>query len=146
MKKLTVLWLLVAVQTAVFAQKSPVFSTTEGAIKGYDPVAYFTQKKPVKGQATLTHSWKGAVWHFSTEANRKAFVENPDKYAPAYGGYCAYGWSRGYGVKIEPEAWSIVNNKLYLNYDLDVRDDWNEKQAEYIQKANANYAKAFPKQ
>lgn len=142
---LLVLFFVLA-QTVVFAQKSPVFSTADGAIKGYDPVAYFTEKKPVKGKANLIYSWKGATWHFSTPENRAAFSQNPEKYAPAYGGYCAYGWSRGYGVKIEPEAWSIVNNKLYLNYDLDVRADWNEKQAEYIQKANQNYAKAFPKQ
>ena len=81
------------------------------------------------------------MWHFASEANREVFSKNPEKYAPQYGGWCAYGWSQGYPAKIDPQAWSIVADKLYLNYNLDVKKDWDKKQAQYINQANKNYAK-----
>lgn len=118
---------------------SPVYHTAEGAIKGYDPVAYFILKKPVKGKKEHAYEWGGQTWYFFTADTRKLFVAHPEKYAPQYGGYCAYGLSRGYKAKIEPEAWSIVDDKLYLNYDLGVQKDWNKKQAEYIEKADRNW-------
>lgn len=116
-----------------------IFQTSEGAIKGYDPVAYFTQSKPVKGKKEFSVSWQGATWYFSTAQNRDLFKSTPEKYAPQYGGFCAYGVSRNYKVKIEPEAWTIYEGKLYLNYDLDVSKDWNEDKPGYIKKANANW-------
>ena len=131
--------------TATMAQKdedSPVFSTKEGAIKGYDPVAYFTDGKPVKGQKAITFQYQGATWHFATQAHRDVFAQSPEKYAPVYGGWCAYGWAQGYPAKIEPEAWSIVDGKLYLNYDQSIQKKWSKKQVEYIQAANKNYRKA----
>ena len=121
-----------------------VFSTKDGAIKGYDPVAYFTQNKPVKGMPTISLEWQGATWHFASEENRQLFSENPEKYAPAYGGWCAYGWSQGYPAKVEPEAWTIVEGKLYLNYDQKVQRLWNEKQAVFIEAANKNFKKEHP--
>ncbi len=132
-----------------FSQQSrdaAVFSTKEGAIGGYDPVAYFSQGKPVKGQPNMAFEWNGATWHFASAENREVFAKNPQKYAPEYGGWCAYGWSRGYPAKTEPDAWSIVNGKLYLNYDQKVQHLWNEKQEEFIQKADQNYRKTHLKQ
>ena len=128
------------------AQKkdAPVYSTKAGAIGGYDPVAYFIENKPVKGQAALSYDWHGVTWHFASATHRDLFRQNPEKYAPQYGGWCAYGWSRGYPAKTEPDAWSIVGGRLYLNYNRDVRETWNEKQAEYILKADQNYAKSHP--
>jgi YHS domain-containing protein len=128
---------------STFAQSkdAPIFSTKAGAIKGYDPVAYFYQSKPVKGQDGITHTWNGATWHFSTTQNRELFAKNPEKYVPQYGGYCAYGWSQGYAVKTEPEAWSVVDGKLYLNYDMDIRNKWEKKRAEYIKLADVNWGK-----
>jgi YHS domain-containing protein len=129
----------------VQAQKDAVYSTKNGAIKGYDPVAYFTDGKPVKGLDSIALNWQGATWHFANSHHRELFIAEPEKYAPQFGGWCAYGWSKGYPAKIEPEAWSIVDNKLYLNYNLEVRDDWEKKRAEYIQKAEMSYQKVFKK-
>lgn len=118
-----------------------VFSTKAGAIRGYDPVAYFTDHKPVKGLDSLQTNWNGAVWHFASAENREKFKNAPEKYAPQYGGYCAYGWAKGYAVKTEADAWAIENGKLYLNYDLKVQRDWDKNRSGYILQADANYAK-----
>jgi hypothetical protein len=129
---------------SVFAQKggeSAIFSDKQGAIRGYDPVSYFIAGKPQSGLDSITFQWKDAVWHFSSVENKDTFAKTPEKYAPQYGGYCAYGWAQGYAVKIEPEAWAIVNEKLYLNYDLTVQRKWEKKRADYITKANTNWSK-----
>jgi YHS domain-containing protein len=140
MKRLSFLTGFVWLATTVsFAQKSEIFIKGDAAINGYDAVAYFTQSKPVKGSTQHSFSWKGASWLFSTKQNLEAFKANPEKYAPQYGGYCAYGLSRGYKAPTEADAWSIVNGKLYLNYNKEVRDIWNKDQAGYIQKADGNW-------
>ncbi len=133
--------------SGIFAQTETkaVYATKAGAIKGYDPVAYFTQNKPVKGAADITFEWNGATWHFASAEHRDLFKQSPEKYAPQYGGWCAYGWAQGYPAKIEPEAWSIVDGKLYLNYNLSVQTDWNKKQSVYIQTADKNWANAVKK-
>jgi len=123
----------------VDAQSSEVFTTAEGAIQGFDAVAYFRDSKAVKGSKEFTHLYAGASWHFTSAENLNAFKKEPEKYAPQFGGYCAYGMSRGYKAKTDPDAWTIVNDKLYLNYNLDVRKIWNEKQYEFIEKANQNW-------
>jgi hypothetical protein len=115
------------------------FATKEGAIKGHDPVTYFTKGKPEKGLKTISHLWEGATWYFSSEANKTLFTANPEKYAPQYGGYCAYGWAQGYAVKIEPDAWAIEGDKLYLNYNKSVQKDWDKDRSGYIKKADVNY-------
>ena len=134
-------WGLANTLSAQSKDDAPVFSTKNGAIDGYDPVAYFTEGKPVKGQATLTTTWKGAVWRFASALNRDQFQKNPEKYAPQYGGWCAYGWAQGYPAKTEPDAWEIVEGKLFLNYNLRVQKMWREKKQEYIVKANDNYGR-----
>src|SRR5262245_15678225 len=85
------------------------------ALKGYDPVAYFTENKPVKGLSEFAYEWMGAEWYFSSAANRELFMANPEKYAPQYGGYCAYAVSRGHTADISPNNWKIVEGRLYLN-------------------------------
>jgi YHS domain-containing protein len=120
-------------------QASQIFSKDEIAIQGYDVVAYFKESKPVKGTKGFSMKYGDATWYFSSPENLKTFQSSPEKFIPQYGGYCAYGMSRGYKAKTEPDAWTIVNGKLYLNYNLDVRNTWNEKQAENIQKANVNW-------
>lgn len=122
-------------------KEDKVFSTKEGAIKGYDPVSYFTVNKPQKGFKTISYIWQGATWYFSSEANKTLFTANPEKYAPQYGGYCAYGWAQGYAVKIEPDAWAIEGGKLYLNYNKNVQKDWDKDRLGYIKKADENYKK-----
>lgn len=128
---------------SAFAQKkqAEVFSNKSGAIKGYDPVAYFTDNQPVKGKIDVVFIWKNATWHFASEENKTKFEKNPEQYAPQYGGYCAYGLAKGYKVKIEPECWAIDNGKLYLNYDKKVQKDWDKDRKSYIEKANENWSK-----
>jgi len=106
------------------------------AIRGYDTVAYFTQGKPVKGSSEYSTEWMGATWQFATEEHLNTFVASPQTYAPQYGGYCAYGVSQGYLVKIEPEQWKIVDDKLYLNYDAEVQSKWIKDIPGYISKAD----------
>ena len=124
------------ISIAAIAQKSEVFSTSEGAIHGYDPVAYFKENKPVKGDKKYYLTWKSANWYFISQQNLDAFKANPGMYAPQYGGYCAYGLANGHKATTEPDAWLILNGKLYLNYNKDIQVKWKEKQAEYIQTAD----------
>ncbi len=144
MKPILLYTLALLVSSGINSQTTTkaVYSTKAGAIKGYDPVAYFTQNKPVKGKADVTYVWNEGTWHFSSLENRDLFKKNPEQYAPQYGGWCAYGWAQGYPAKIEPEAWSIVDGKLYLNYNFSIQGDWNKKQREYIKAANKNWEEA----
>jgi YHS domain-containing protein len=109
------------------------------ALKGYDPVAYFAEGKPVQGKPEITASHEGATYRFASAANRDAFAAAPGKYAPQYGGYCAYGMASGYKAPIEPDAWTIVEGKLYLNYNQSVRSRWSGDIPGYIRKADANW-------
>ncbi len=143
---LVFLWSFVAFAQQKTKAVDAVYSTKAGAIKGYDPVAYFTDSTAVPGKPDISLTWNGATWHFSTEEHRTLFQQNPEKYAPAYGGWCAYGWSQGYPAKTDPLAWTIVDGKLYLNYDKKVRSLWDEKRPEYIQKADSNWKQAAKKQ
>jgi len=124
-------------------RSSPVTSvnvTAEGvAIKGYDPVAYFTEQMPVKGSADFEYLWSGAKWRFATAEHRDLFKAYPEKYAPKYGGYCAYAVSKGKIVDIDPEAWTVFEHRLYLNVSKDVRSLWEKDREEYIRKADANW-------
>lgn len=130
---------LILVACSSAPNTAPVFATDEGAIQGYDPVGYFTQSQPVKGLKEFSFTHAGQIWYFASAENLEVFKSNPEKYAPQFGGYCAYGMSRGYKAKTEPDAWTIVNGKLYLNYNTDVRNVWNEKQSEFIEKASVNW-------
>lgn len=118
---------------------------TEVAIKGYDTVAYFKLNKPTPGSDAFVTTWKGAKWKFSSAENLQLFVASPEKYAPQYGGYCAYGVSKGYAVKIEPDQFAIVDGKLYLNYDADVSKKWNADRAGFIKKADSEFTQLFKK-
>ena len=109
------------------------------AIRGYDPVAYFAEQRPVQGSTRYTSSYLGSMFHFATAENRAAFQANPARFAPQYGGFCAYGMALGYKAKIEPDAFTIVEGKLYLNYDRSVRDRWSRDIAGHIKKADRNW-------
>jgi YHS domain-containing protein len=109
------------------------------AVSGYDVVSYF-DNQPTKGKPEFTASHENAIYQFASAQNRDKFVANPSKYTPQYGGWCAYGWSKGYPAKIDPQAWTIVDQKLYLNYDTSVKMDWDKDQQGYIKKADANWA------
>ncbi len=119
------------------ADKGPVNTDKNGvAIKGYDPVAYFSEGRPVKGRKEFSWEWNGATWRFNTPENRSLFQNNPEKYAPQYGGYCAYAMASGDLVDINPKAWKIVNGRLYLNYSPRVHKKWESDIPGYIEKAD----------
>lgn len=143
--RLASLLVVFSLSGAALAQQAPVYSDASGAIRGYDPVAYFTQGRPVKGSKDFTHRWKGAEWRFASAENRARFAAAPEKYAPQYGGYCAFGVAGGYAVKIEPDAWSVVDGKLYLNYDRGVQASWKKDVPGYIRKADANWPAVLAK-
>jgi YHS domain-containing protein len=109
------------------------------AIQGYDPVAYFTQDKAVKGSNNFRAEHEGAIYLFATAENLAAFTSDPQKYAPAYGGYCAFGLASGYKAEIEPDAFTITGGKLYLNYNEAVRDAWRKDIPGFVEKADANW-------
>ena len=114
-----------------------VFVDKGAAIRGYDPVAYFIDGKPVAGSPQFTQRWNGAEWRFASAANRDKFAAEPEKYAPQYGGFCAYGLSQGYKVKIEPDAFTVLDGKLYLNYDKGVQKQWLQDTQGYIVRADS---------
>ena len=109
------------------------------AIKGYDTVAYFTMGKAVKGKSKYEHKWQNARWRFSSNKHKEMFQENPDLYAPRFGGFCAGGISIGQKAPIDPKAWLIVDGKLYLNYDKKTREDLKASTKATIDKANKNW-------
>jgi len=111
------------------------------AIEGYDPVAYHTEGRPVKGDAAITRTWNGAVWRFADARNRDAFAADPERYAPAYGGYCAYGLAvAGKRFDVAIDTWQIVDGRLMLNKSAGVREKFDADRAEMIVKADANWA------
>jgi YHS domain-containing protein len=109
------------------------------AIRGIDTVAYFTQGKPVKGSDEFTTEWQGATWKFASQTHLDLFVATPEKYAPQYGGYCAYGVFKDNLVKIEPENWTIIDDKLYLNFNDKFQKKWEKDTQRYIKAADAKF-------
>lgn len=109
------------------------------AIYGYDTVAYFTQNEAVKGDKKIKTEWRGADWYFSSEANRDMFIADPEKYAPQYGGYCAYAMSDGRLVGVDVDAFTILDGKLYLNYSQSVMKEWRSNTVQFIEEADGHY-------
>ena len=124
-----------------FAKEKDVYTSFWGnkAVSGYDTVAYFTEGKPVKGDSKFTYKYKGANWLFSSAKNLELFKNDPEKYAPQYGGYCSWAVSQGYTASTDPEQWYIQDGKLYLNYDASVQKDWLKDKDNFIQLANKNW-------
>ena len=116
-----------------------VFSRGGAAIRGYDPVAYHLEQKPVKGDSAYQLEWKGYDWRFKSAANRDLFAADPEKYAPAYNGFCAYAVSEGYTASTVPEAWTIRNGRLFLNYSLSVRSTWLKDVDDRISAGDRNW-------
>lgn len=132
--------------TAARAEKPVNTTTFTGlAVRGYDPVAYFTESKPREGSSDFSFEWNGAKWRFVSQENLNLFKASPEKYAPQYGGYCAWAVSQGYTANIDPEAWKIVEGKLYLNYDKKVQAKWEKDIPGFIEKANKNWPEILKK-
>lgn len=136
--KRILLGLSLFISANLFAQDE-IYVKDSAAINGYDVVAYFKEGKPVKGSNDFTVIYKNVKWLFANRSNAETFKSAPEKYEPQYGGYCAYGCSQGHKAKTDPDAWTIVNGKLYLNYSLKVKDMWNKDQQGYIKKADTNW-------
>lgn len=109
------------------------------AVKGFDAVAYFTAQKAVEGNPQYSFIWNGAKWYFSSAENMEKFKSAPENYAPQFGGYCSFAVSKGYTADGDPNAWKIVDGKLYLNYNQKVREMWEAEQEQRIKDAEKNW-------
>lgn len=109
------------------------------ALGGHDPVAYHTEGRPVEGSSEHEVEWRGATWRFASAENRAKFEADPQRYAPAYGGYCAYAVAQGTTAPGDPEVWKIVDGTLYLNVNEAIADRWEKDIPGYIAKADANW-------
>jgi hypothetical protein len=109
------------------------------AVRGYDVVAYFIESKPVRGSAEFEHEWMGVKWRFASKENRDTFARSPEKFAPQFGGYCAWAVGHNYTADGDPEAWRIVDGKLYLNYNRSVQKQWEQDRAKWIEQGQRNW-------
>ncbi len=141
MRKLGLLLTIVLLAAPVLAQtKTLINLETDGlALKGFDPVAYFSENKPVKGKPEFKSVRHGATYYFASADNKARFDKEPEKYEPAFGGFCAYGVSRNKLVEIDPEAFQIMDGRLLLQYSKSIRNDFNKDPQGNLTKANANW-------
>jgi len=131
----------IAVAPTAHAEKAPVYTGlfNNVAVEGHDSVAYFTEGRPVKGERAFSTEYNGATFRFASQANLDTFLADPVKYAPQYGGYCAWAISQGYTAKGDADHWSIVDGKLYLNFNQSVQDTWEEDIPGFIALADSNW-------
>jgi len=139
MKRILISVVLSVIIVVTYGQRSEVFAPDGKAIKGYDPVAFFKASKAVPGADSLAYEYKGAKWLFSSRENLNLFKASPDQYAPQFGGYCAYGTAEGHKAPTQTDTWTIVDGKLYFNYNQKVKSLWVKDQPALIQKANVNW-------
>lgn len=130
---------------AVSAGQDQVYTSlfSKFAVGGYDPVAYFALGKPVEGSSEHTYEYKGATWRFSSAENLALFKKDPDRYAPQYGGYCAWAVAQGKTAKGDPLNWSIVDGKLYLNYNDEIQSRWEKDIPGFIEAGNRNWPRVL---
>ncbi|SQD78442.1 YHS domain-containing (seleno)protein [Moritella yayanosii] len=121
--------------------KDPIYTGyfSSKAVSGYDTVAYFTQSKAVKGLNKFSYAYQGEDWYFSSNQHLTLFKQDPEKYAPQYGGYCAYAVAKNDTASSDPEQWTIENDKLYLNYNADIKQQWLAEKTNFIIKADQNW-------
>jgi YHS domain-containing protein len=129
------------------AAKDPIYTGTFSslAVSGYDPVSYFTEGRPVEGVAAHETEWNGARWRFASAEHKALFEADPERFAPRFGGYCAWAVSQGYTASSDPLAWKIVNDRLYLNYNLEVQAMWEKDVPGNIVKADGHWPKVLEK-
>jgi len=129
----------------VSAADDPVYTGifSNKAVGGYDTVAYFTEKKPVKGSSKFKSEYKGAEFLFSSAENKALFDAEPDAYAPQYGGYCAWAVSQGYTASGDPKSWTVDNGKLYLNYNRKILDRWLKDVPGFVELGDSNWPKVL---
>lgn len=141
MKKLSLLLLAIGLALPVFAQTKTLLNLdkTGVAIQAYDPVAFFTDSKPVKGKPEFLAQHGGAIYYFASKEHRDLFKKDPAKYEPVFGGFCAFGVSRNKLVEIDVDAFQIVDGRLLLQYSKGVRDDFNKDTKGNLTKAESNW-------
>jgi YHS domain-containing protein len=141
MRKLALLLLSLSLSIPLFAQAKSVLNVDKHdlAIQGYDPVAYFTDNKPVKGRSEFKSFFSGATYYFASADHKARFDKDPATYEPAFGGFCAFGVSRNKLVEIDPEAFQIVDGRLLLQYSKGVRADFNKDTQGNLTRAKANW-------
>lgn len=147
MKNLTLFVLTVTLALPALAQTQTLLNLDNSgvAIQGYDPVAFFTDGKPVKGTPEFSFKHAGATYLFASKENQELFEKAPAKYEPVFGGYCAYGVSRNKLVEIDVQAFQIVDGRLLLQYSKGVREKFNKDQTGNLAKANENWPKLVEK-
>jgi len=140
-KRLLPILLISNLFTLSVLAESPIYTGffSDSAVSGYDTVAYFIDNKPVKGNKNFKFEYMDAEWFFKNQENLDAFKSNPEKYAPQYGGYCAWSVSQGNHASADPKHWTIVNGKLYLNYDQEIKDRWLADKGKFIIAADAKW-------
>lgn len=139
MKLLSPLIVALALAASAPARAGEFFEKDGVALRGYDPVAYFEENRAARGEERYMAAYKGSTFYFSSAAHRDKFIAAPAKYAPQYGGFCAFGTAGGYKAAIDPAAFTIVDGKLYLNYNRDIQKKWSADIPGYIQKADRNW-------
>ncbi|MCC4236084.1 YHS domain-containing protein [Vibrio anguillarum] len=140
MKRLLGLLLLFVSNVSLAEDEIYTSFLSNKALSGYDTVAYFTEGEPVKGSSDFSTLYKNAQWYFSSKENLELFLNNPNQYAPQYGGYCAWAVSeKNDFAPGDPNQWAIVDGKLYLNYDKKIKTLWDTNQAVHIQQADKNW-------
>ncbi|RFS15532.1 YHS domain-containing (seleno)protein [Emticicia sp. C21] len=138
-KPVLIVILLLLFSGSVFAQEKAVYEKNGIAINGYDPVGYFTESNAIEGKETFSYVWSNTKWLFISQENLDAFKANPAKYAPQFGGFCAFGVSENHKSPTDPNAWTIVDDKLYLNYSKKVKELWSKDIPTRIKKASDNW-------
>jgi len=128
-----------ALRAGRFGDEPQIYTLNGHALQGQDPVGYFTEGRVVEGDPAITARWRGATWLFASAENRDAFLAEPERYAPQYGGYCAYAMSLNQIAPTDPEAWTIIDGRLYLNYSKDVKVIWSGDIPGNVAKADANW-------
>lgn len=142
MKKLLLTFICaIGLATTAHAKEDEIYTglLSDLAVSGYDTVAYFTMGKPVEGKAKYSFEWKGATWLFVNADHLAKFKANPTAYAPQFGGYCSWAVAHNYTASGDPEAWRIIDNKLYLNYNKPTQVEWLKDTTKYIAGGNQNW-------
>lgn len=137
MKKLILLLFVGMASVQNYAQNQ--YLKNGVAIQGYDPVAYFESSKAIEGKSEIKTEYQKATYYFSSEKNKTMFLKQPEKYVPQFGGYCAYGVSENHTSPTDPQAFTIVDDRLYLNYNLKVKELWSKNREERIKKADETW-------
>lgn len=132
-----------AQRAEIFQSKRADYPANDLAIGGYDAVAYHTQKAAVAGNGQFRIRWKDAEWQFSTQANRDLFAKEPEKYAPQYGGHCAFAVAGGSTAAGDPNVWDVINGRLYINLSTGTQSIWRRDTAGMIQRGDQNWPRVI---